>query len=197
MVVEEREQVGLAPADRRAVQSIPGPQLVRAVGLEPPEHRLGAGAAGRERAQHRADQRIGGEVALQRPLPGRPPHLLAQDPPHLRRGPGGVLPLERDRHLDHLDRQPRAGLARIRDQRVEPAPPPRPDPPVQGVAGDPDPASGRIGVLAGGDLAHQATAGLARQPRIGRLADQLVAEQPDRSSPLRPCSHLVISHRHG
>ena len=196
VVIEEGEQVGLAPADVRAVQGVAGPHLVGAVGLEPTEHRLAAGAAGGERAQLRADQRIGREVALQGPLPGRPAHLGAQDPPHLRGRAGRVLPLERDRHLDHLDRQPRAGLARIRDQGVEPAPAPCPDPPVQGVAGDPPLSPGWVEVFAGGDLAHQPAAGLGRQPRVGRLADQLVAEQPDRPGLLRPRRHLVISHRH-
>jgi hypothetical protein len=37
MIVDECEEVGLAAADGRAVQGIPGPQLVRPAGLEPAE----------------------------------------------------------------------------------------------------------------------------------------------------------------
>jgi hypothetical protein len=108
VVVEEGEQVGLAAADDRAVQGVPGPQLVRAGGFEPPEHRK-AGRAGRGQV---GDARVVGEPALQGPLTRRPPHLGAQDPPDLRGRAIEVLPLERDRHLGHLDRQPRRALAR-------------------------------------------------------------------------------------
>jgi len=37
MVVDEREQIGLAPADDRAVQGVTGPQVVRRGRLEAPE----------------------------------------------------------------------------------------------------------------------------------------------------------------
>jgi len=51
VVVEEREQIRLAPADGRPVQRVAGPQLVRAIGLEPAEHRFAARAASRERPE--------------------------------------------------------------------------------------------------------------------------------------------------
>ena len=39
MVVEEREQIRLAAVDPRAMQRVPGPDLIRPGGLEPAEHR--------------------------------------------------------------------------------------------------------------------------------------------------------------
>ena len=58
MIVEEREQIGFAAADPRAVQRIPDPPLVRRLGLEPAEHHTAAGGwahqlAAVEQAQQR------------------------------------------------------------------------------------------------------------------------------------------------
>jgi hypothetical protein len=159
VVVEEREQIRFAAADVRAVQGVTGPQLVGPQCLEPPEHR-----PGRARCELVGDLRVVGEPALQGPLARRPPHLGGQDPADLRTGPLRVLPFERDRHLDHLDRQPRGRLARAGHQRV--------------------------------DRADQPAPGPGRVRRVGRLPDQLVAEQPDRSGPLGSRGRVICSGPH-
>jgi hypothetical protein len=41
MIVKEREQIGLAATDPRAVQRVPDPPLVGHVGLEPAERHTG------------------------------------------------------------------------------------------------------------------------------------------------------------
>lgn len=147
VVVDEGEEISLSPAQPEAMQRIPGPQLVGRGGLKAPEHRLGRLIGG--------ERDVVGEVALQGPLARCPPNLGAQDAPDLGRGALGVFPLERNRGLDDLHRQPGAGLARAGHQRVEPAGPPSPNPAVQGVAGDPHRPAGRVQMLLRGDLAHQ------------------------------------------
>jgi hypothetical protein len=42
VVIDEREQIALAPVDGRAVQRVTGPPVVARGGLEPPEHPRGA-----------------------------------------------------------------------------------------------------------------------------------------------------------
>jgi hypothetical protein len=66
MIIDEAEQVGLAPGDDRAVQRIPGPQLVRPGGLEPAEHLLLPGIGGRPVQLQPAEQ------PLQRAVRRRP-----------------------------------------------------------------------------------------------------------------------------
>jgi hypothetical protein len=88
-------------------------------------------------------------MPLQGSFTGRPPELGAQDLTDLRGRAVWVLPLEAHRQLNDLGRQPRCALARAGHQRVEPTTAPRPDPPVQGVPGDPQAPAERIGVLRG------------------------------------------------
>jgi hypothetical protein len=88
MVVEEREQVGLAAADLRAVQGVPGPAVIRVLGFEPPEHRRGVPGG-------RTDQLAPVKVAQQCRFRRRPARAGPQDPLHLRGGAGRVLPFQR------------------------------------------------------------------------------------------------------
>jgi hypothetical protein len=93
----------------------------------------------RRRGAGRAAQAEAGEVALQGPLVRGPAQLGAQDPADPGRGPIRVLPPQPHRQLHDLGRGPRAGLPRVGDQRVEPAGPPVPDPPVHRLPRHPDP----------------------------------------------------------
>ena len=61
MIVEEREQIGLAATNLRAVQRIAGPTVIRVLGFEAPEHRWGVPGG-------RADQLTPVKVAQQRRL---------------------------------------------------------------------------------------------------------------------------------
>ena len=148
VVVDEREQVRLAAGDPGAVQRVPGPDLIRPRCLEPAEHRRRSRRGAPAQAQP-------GEMPLQRALVRRPPRLHLQDPPHLRRGPGRVLPLERLRQREHLRRRARRALARAGYQRVEPAGPPLRDPPVQRPPGQPHRPSVRPDVLGRRQRPHQ------------------------------------------
>ena len=189
MIVDEREQVSFPAADHRPVQRVAGPQLVRAGRLEPAEHRRRAAIrAGGELQPH--------EMALQGPLRGRPPAAGAQDPGDLRGGAGRVLPFQRRSQLEHLRRGAQGDLAGRRHQRVEPASPPGPDPPVQAGPRHPHRLAERPGMLAGGQLADQPASLPGRQPRIGRLPDQRVPEQRDSTGPLRAAGLLIICSGH-
>ena len=124
VVVDEREQVGLAASDLGAVQGVAGPQLIARSRLEPPERRRsGAVRAGVEPEP--------GEVALQGPFPRCPAGMGGQHRRDVRSGPLGRLPFERGSQLEGLCRGPRLGPARVGHQRVEPAAPPGSDPAVQ------------------------------------------------------------------
>ena len=189
VVVDEREQVRLAALDPGAVQRVPGPDLIGPRRLEPPEHRRGS-------APGTPAQALAGKVPLQCALVRRPPRLHLQDPPHLRCGPGRVLPLERLRDLQHLRRRARRGLARAGHQRVEPAGPPFSDPPVQRPPGQPHRPSVRPDVLGRRQRPHQRPPLPARQARVGCLPDQHVTEQPDTTGPFHPLGFLIrLRHR--
>ncbi len=143
MVVQEGDQVGLLSPDQRAVQDVAGPQHVRGLGLEPAEH---GGPA-------RGGQVLADEVPLQRALRRRVARGGHHDPPHLRRGPLHVLPLQRRRHRQHALRGHRLALAVIGQQGLEPARPPGPDPPVNGLTRDLHTPAARPGVHLAGDAA--------------------------------------------
>ena len=102
-------------ADCRAVQRVAGPQLVRPGRLEPAEHLLLPRPGGR------AVQLEPLEQPLQRPVRRRPAGLRCQDPPHLRRGPLRVLPLQRRRQYQQVTRRAGRGLPGRGNQRPEPA----------------------------------------------------------------------------
>ena len=101
-----------------------------------PVHRsFGASASNRPNACGGCPFGAGGqlqarEVALQGPLVRRPAGVRPQDRRDLRRGPLGHLLLQRDRQVQHLGRGARRRPRRGRDQGVEPAAAPVPDPPV-------------------------------------------------------------------
>jgi hypothetical protein len=126
MIIQEGDQVGLPPPDQRAVQDVGGPQHVRGLSLEPAEHGTSP----------RGYQVLADEMPLQRALRRRIPGLGDHDPPYLGRGPLQVLPLQRRRHRQHRLRGNRLALAAAGHQRLEPARPPGPDPPVDGLARD-------------------------------------------------------------
>ena len=90
MVVQEREEVGLATTEAWAVQRVTDPAFVGRGGFEAAEH-------GRLVAGGRAHQFAAVEQAQQRRFRRRPPGRGAQDPCDLRGGPLGILPLQRDR----------------------------------------------------------------------------------------------------
>lgn len=174
MVVDEREQVGLAPGDGRSVQGVAGPQVTGSRRLEPAEgfwrRPVGPGVQP-EAGQVALDGALGGPVALRG----------ADDLGHLRARPGGDLPLER---LGHVQQALLGhGLAGARDgsQRVEPAFAIGPDPPVDRPAGHTDPSVARAGVVSAGQLPHKPASLADGQRLVGRLANQRVAEERDLS----------------
>ena len=149
-VIEEREKIGLAAGDHRAVQRVAGPDLIAPAGLEPAEY-----------LRVTLDlpvQLKPGEMALQGPVRGRPAGLGAQDAGHLHSGSLRVLPLQRHRQREHLSRCPRGHPRGGRHQGLEPARPPCPGPPPDGLLRYPYPGAGRAVVLPPGKLADQRTA---------------------------------------
>ena len=121
VVVDEREQIGLAAVDVHAVQRISDPQLIGPVGLEPAEHRRRPRRGGGGEPEP-------GEMPLQGAFVGCPAELSAQDPPDRGGGAVRILPAQRHRHFEHLRRGARRHPPRAGQQRVEPAGPPVPDP---------------------------------------------------------------------
>ena len=184
MVVQEREEVGLATAQAWTVQRVADPAFIRRGGFEAAEH-------GRFVAGGRAHQLAAVEQAQQRRFRGRPPGRGAQDPHDLRGGALRVLPLQRDRKLEHGGVDAATGLAGRRRERVEPADAVAADPPVQRVAGVAALPAERAGMRAGRGRPHHPAAGLGRQARIQGRADQLVAEQRHLLRP-RPPGHVVV-----
>ena len=177
MVVDEREQVGLAAGDDRAVQRITGPPLVRGGGLEPAERPrrppVGAGV------ELEAD-----EVALQGPLRRGGAGRGEQDRADLRRRARRHLPLQRGRQLQHRRRGAWLGRAGRGQQRVEPAAAPDQDPAIDRDPRDPDPLPERAGVLPGREVADQPAALARGQRRVRRGANEGVAEQPHLTGPV-------------
>ena len=140
VVVEEREQIRLAAADVRAVQGVTGPQLVGPQRLEPPEHRPG-------RARCDVRSAICGSSANQRcrvRSPGAHPIWVARIRRTCAPVRSGFSRLSATAISTTSTGNRGARLARAGHQRVEPAAPPRPDPPIQRVARDPHPAPGRV-----------------------------------------------------
>ncbi len=174
VVVDEREQVGSAAADGRAVQRVAGPQVVRAFGLEPPERPgrcpVGSGVEPQpgEQALHRAP---GGAIALGG----------ADDLGHLRGRAFRDLALEAFGHLELGERGDRLAVAGVGGQRLEATETIGADPTVDGVAGHPHPAPARPGVITPGQITHQLAPLRSAERRVGGVADQRVAEQGDLS----------------
>jgi hypothetical protein len=71
---------------------------------------------------------------------------------------------------------------RLRNERLEPTPAIRADPPIQRAARDPDHAAVRTNVIALGQRPHQPAALRLRQRRVGRVPDERVPEQTDLSA---------------
>jgi hypothetical protein len=195
-VVEEGEQIRLAPAEVWTVQGVTDPQLVAPIGLEPAEHRRRGRAVTAVVTAEAVLQGQTLEVALQGSFRGRPPGLGAQDPGDLGGGAGRVLPFQRRRHLQHLGRGARSDSGRARHQRLEPATAPVPGPAVDGVARDPHRRPERAGVLALGQRPHQPAPRPGRERRVDHLLDQLVTEQPDPPGPLGPPPGVVVDLGH-
>ena len=180
VVVEEREKVGLAPGDDRAVQGVPGPHLVRPLAFEPAERLPLLLLPGRGVQLQPLEQ------PLQRPVRRRPPRGQLQDPPDLGGGPPRLLPLQRLRQRQHLRRGPRGRLPRRRHQRVEPAGLIRPPPPVQRPPRHPHRLPARPVMDTAGQLPGPPPPLRRAQARLGELLHQRVPEQARLPGPLQP-----------
>ena len=176
VIVKEAEQERAATVDQRAMQGVPGPQLVAGLGLE---------AAQRARDQPTLPrQPSGNEVTLDRARRRRAALRLDEDPVDLRRRARRLLASQRDRQLQQPLRRPVRNAPRRRHQRVEPALPIRPDPAIQRVARHAHPAPVGPEMLPGRQRADQRSALPRRQRDVGRLADDPPAEQPDLLRPV-------------
>ena len=130
---------------------------------------------------------------------GAQPEVGAQDPHHLGGGAVRVLPLERRGQLQDLGRGPRGHLPLRRHQRGEPAPAPRPDPPVQTLPRHLNLVPERAFMDSVGHRPDQPAPRTRRQRRVGSVTDQLVA--PVRHllrtlAPARPAhrpTHIISS----
>ena len=97
-------------------------------------------------------------MALQGARRRRPSLLGLDDAGDVGGGAGGVFALEPHRQLQHLGVGARADLAFGRDQRVEPAGAPRPDPAVQAGPRHRYRLIGWAQMHLGGQFAHQPAA---------------------------------------
>jgi hypothetical protein len=97
-----------------------------------------------------------------------------------------VFPFELNRQLQHRRLGARLHLTFGRDQRVEPAGPPGPDPAIQAGPRDRDRFPERADVHPAGELADQPAAFDPGQGRIGQRPDQGITEQRDIPRPGRP-----------
>src|SRR6266536_1299951 len=192
VVVEERDQDRLAARHHRAVQPVADPAGVGRLGLEPAEDRRRRAVGGQPVQPER------GEVPLQRPRRRGEPGVRGQHHRDLRRGPPRRLLLQRRRQLQDLRRGLRHRPAGRRHQRLEPTSPVGADPPVQAGPAHPRRSPHRPRVHPAGYLPHQPTPLLGRQPRIQRIGDQPVPEQPHLlrpqppiGPPVLPCAHLA------
>ena len=205
MVVEEREQVGLAAADPRAVQRVAGPQLVRAA-----RPRTGRTPAAGRRPAARSAQ-CGRSAAAGSAREGAQPGAG-------RAGSGATCAAVRSgfsRFSAAASSSTSAGvrgvhLPRRGHQRVEPARAPVPDPPVQRLAGTPHRLAERAGVLArrpapapAGPAARVDSAGSAAS-RISKYRNNPIAGPAPPGGPahhLQRSSHLLhrrngVDHSH-
>jgi len=124
MVVEQGEQHRPSAVDERAVQAVGDPPDVGCVRLEPAEHpRRSAVATPAQLQAH--------EVALQGPRRGRPSLAGLDDAGDVRGRTRRTLTFEPRGQIQRLGHGPRVHLAHRRDQRVEPADAPGPNPTVQ------------------------------------------------------------------
>jgi hypothetical protein len=123
VVVEEGEQHRPPAVDEGAVEPVGDPQVVGGVRLEPAEH-------WRLRPVGTPTQLEAHEVALQSPRRGRPALAGLDDAGDVRGRAGRTLTFEPHGQLQRVGRGPRVHLTHRRDQRVEPADTPGPDPTV-------------------------------------------------------------------
>ena len=179
MIVDEREQVGFPPGRHRPVEDIAGPQQVGGLGLEPAGTTPPRGGAISSRTKCRCRVRSDG---------AHPPCAACSGLPAPRSGRGSPP----SRPPPAPARWPRSAAPRAgrRQQRLEPARPVGPDPPVQALTGHLHRAAGLPGVRLRGDAAHQPAALLAVSPARspGRSAG---SEQRDVLGP-RPGRRLLI-----
>ena len=180
VIVEEREQVRLRPADHRSVEGVAGPHLVRPGALEPAQGPVRYLSRGRGVQLEPLEQPLQGAVRR------RPARGGAQDPADLRRGPLRLLPLQRLGQRQHLGRGPRRGLPRRRHQRVEPALLIGPPPPAQRLIRHRHRPPARPVVDTAGQRPGPPAPLGRRKPRLGELLHQRVPEQARRPGPLQP-----------
>jgi hypothetical protein len=188
VVVQEREQVALAPADHRAVERVAGPHLIRPGALEPAESPL---------LLLLADWGIQLEP-LEQPLQGpvrrRPARHRLQDAPDLRGGPLRLLPLQRLRQGKNLGRGPRRRLPRAGHQRVEPAGLINPPPPVQRPPRHRHHLPARPVMSTAGQPPGPPAPLRRADPRPGELLHQRVPEQAPLPGPLQPRLLIRLIH---
>ncbi len=126
------------------------------------------------------------EQPLQGPVRRRPPGRDLQDPPHLRRGPPRLLPLQGLRQRQHFLRGPGRGLARGRHQCVEPALLVTAPPAGQRRVRRRDPPPARPLVDTRGHLPGAPAPLRQAKPRLQELLHQRVPEQARLPGPLQP-----------
>jgi hypothetical protein len=189
VVIDDQEQPGsrrpvpFRVRHPRADQHIGDPPLVRPL-------RLVAAVGSRGGFQRGPVQPGAAQLPADGPLGDPDTVPVIQDRGDLRRGPAGQLQPQRGglgeqfRHRPHL-----AGIrARRRAQRIDPAGPPRPQPPVDRAARVPAHCPVRVRVLARGDRPHDRAPLAAGQPRVRGLGDYRPPVQRD----LLP--HFLIHH---
>ena len=189
VVIDDQEQPGprrpvpFRVRHPRADQHIGDPPLVRPLRLV---------AAVRFRGGFEGGPVQPGAAQLPADGPVRDPHAVPviQDRGDLRCGPAGQFQPQRGglgEQLRHRAYLPGVGPGRGA-QRIDPAGPPRPQPPVDGAARVPAHRPVRVRVLARGDLPHDRAPLAASQPGVRGLGDHRPPVQRD----LLP--HLLIHH---
>ena len=185
------------PASDRAVQPVPGPQLVAR--RRPRSGHRPSPVSGRPRGRSTPAR---AKMRLQRPQPrhAAPSPAASMISLDLRRGPLRPLPLQRERQLQHLGRRARRNHPRPGNQRFEPAAAIRADPVIQRAARDPDQPPVRPDMLPLGQRADQPAALSLRQTRVGRVPDQArtgTARSPGDAPPPSRSSQRSRHHERG
>jgi hypothetical protein len=188
VIIYEGEEVSFAAGHDRTVQCVADPQFVGPVGFEPAEH-----LHLREVRRRRRVQVESFEVALQGAFRRRPARPRAQNPRHLRRGAGQVLPFEPGGHVEDLGGGAGVHLRRTRDEAGEPLSAPPSAPPVDRLPRHGGLLSERAVVFTFGDRAYQRAPLLGRQAHVDDVLDEPVAKQRDLASSLGPNPNLIIS----
>jgi hypothetical protein len=156
------------------VESVAGPQVTGVLGLKAREGL-------RREAVWAGVETEAGEVPLQGALRGTAALGHADDDADLGGGASWHLGLEGLGELQQRLFGHRFALALDRRQCCEATGSVRPDPAVDGAAGDPDPLSPWSGVVTNGQLAHEHPTLAGAERAVGGFSDEGVAEERDLS----------------